>query len=131
MKHIWLAGAKLNEAAPRLSVTLELEDEIRISRGEVISAASHPVETSGQFDADIIWMSRQAGHAGRAYSLKLTGQNVTATLTSLKYQVDVNTGQQPASTALKLNKIARITLNTKNLFALMIMAQHRNLLPLS
>ena len=112
-------------------MTLELEDEIRISRGEVISAASHPVETSGQFDADIIWMSRQAGHAGRAYSLKLTGQNVTATLTSLKYQVDVNTGQQPASTALKLNKIARITLNTKNLFALMIMAQHRNLLPLS
>ena len=113
VKHIWLAGAELKEAAPGLSVTLELEDEIGISRGDVISAASHPVETSDQFEADIVWMSRQAGHAGRAYSLKLAGQNVTATLASLKYQVDVNTGRKLASTELSLNEIARVTLNTQ------------------
>jgi len=96
-----------------LSVTLELEDEICISRGDVISAASYPIEISDQFEADIVWMSRQAGHSGRTYSLKLAGQNVTATLASLKYQVDVNTGQQLASTALNLNEIARVTLNTQ------------------
>ncbi len=113
VKHIWLAGAELKEAVPGLSVTLELKDEIGISRGDVISAASHPIETSDQFEADIVWMSRQAGHSGRTYSLKLAGQNVTATLASLKYQVDVNTGQQLASTALNLNEIARVTLNTQ------------------
>jgi bifunctional enzyme CysN/CysC len=113
VKHIWLAGAELKEAAPGLSVTLELEDEIGISRGDVISAASHPVETSDQFEADIVWMSHRAGHSGRTYSLKLAGQNVTTTLASLKYQVDVNTGQKLASTSLDLNEIARVTLNTQ------------------
>ena len=113
VKRIWLAGAELKEAAPGLSVTLELEHEIGISRGDIISATSHPVEASDHFEADIIWMSRQAGHLGRAYSLKLATQNVTATLTSLKYQVDVNTGQQLPSMALNLNEIARITLNTQ------------------
>jgi bifunctional enzyme CysN/CysC len=113
VKHIWLAGAELKEAAPGLSVTLELEDEIGISRGDFISAASHPIETSDQFEADIVWMSHQAGHSGRTYSLKLAGQNVTTTLASLKYQVDVNTGQKLASTSLNLNEIARVTLNTQ------------------
>ena len=113
VKHIWLAGGELKEAAPGLSVTLELDHEIGVSRGDIISATSHPVETSDQFEADIVWMSRQAGHVGRAYSLKLAGQNVTATLTSLKYQVDVNTRQKLASTALNLNEIARVTLNTQ------------------
>jgi bifunctional enzyme CysN/CysC len=111
VKHIWLAGAELKEAAPGLSVTLELEDEIGISRGDVISAASHPIESSDQFEADIVWMSHQAGYSGRTYSLKLAGQNVTTTLASLKYQVDVNTGQQLALTSLNLNEIARVTLN--------------------
>jgi bifunctional enzyme CysN/CysC len=113
VKHIWLAGAELKEAQPGLSVTIELENEIGISRGDVIASASHPVKTSDQFEADIVWMSRHTGHTGRAYSMKLAGQNVTAVVASLKYQVDVNTGQQLASTTLNLNEIARITLNTQ------------------
>ena len=113
VKHIWLAGAELKDAQPGLSVTIELENEIDISRGDIIASATYPVKTSDQFEADIIWMSRQTGHAGRAYSLKLAGQNVTAVLASLKYQIDVNTGQKLASTALNLNEIARVTLNTQ------------------
>jgi len=113
VKHIWLAGVELKEAQPGLSVTIELENEIGISRGDVIASASHPVKISDQFEADIVWMSRQRGHAGRAYSLKLAGQNVTTVITSLKYQVDVNTGQKLASTTLNLNEISRITLNTQ------------------
>ena len=58
-------------------------------------------------------MRHQEGHAGKVYPLKLTGQNLTATLASLKYEVDVNNGQQLASTTLKLNDIARIKLNTQ------------------
>ena len=113
VKHIWLAGAELKEAAPDLSVTLELDDEISISRGDVISASKYPIETSDQFEADIVWMSHKVGHTGRFYSLKLAGQNVTATLSSLKYQFDVNTGQQLASTSMNINEIARVTLNTQ------------------
>ena len=113
IKHIWLAGTKLEEAAPGLSVTLELEKDISISRGDVIAAASHPVKISDQFEADIIWMSHQVGYSGREYSLKLAGQNVNATITSLKYQIDVNNGQRLATKTLKLNEICRITLNTQ------------------
>mgnify|MGYP002620267485 FL=1 len=112
VKAIWLAGAELEEAAPGLSVTIELEDEIDISRGDVIAAKSTPVETADQFEADVIWMSKTKGLIGRQYQLKIGGQTVTASLSNLKHQIDVNTGQELAANDMDLNHIACVTINT-------------------
>ena len=112
IKSILLADKALTEAAPGLSVTVELETEIDISRGDVIAAKSSPVETTDQFEADIIWMSPAAGLVGRHYQLKIGGQIVTASLSGLKHQIDVNTGQELAAKDLELNNIARVTINT-------------------
>ena len=113
IKGIWLAGAALEEATPGLSLTLELDDAVDISRGDVIAAKSHPVETADQFAADLVWMSQTPGLISRNYLLKLGNQTVTASLTSLKHQIDVNTGQKLAATSLALNEIAHVSIATQ------------------
>ena len=110
IKGIWLAGAALEEAASGLSLTLELDDAVDISRGDVIAAKSHPVETADQFAADIVWMSQTPGLVSRNYMLKLGNQTVTASLTTLKHQIDVNSGQKLAASSLALNEIAHVSI---------------------
>ena len=112
VKSIWLAGAELEVAAPGLAVTVELDDEIDISRGDVIAAKSTPAETADQFEADLIWMSKTKGLIGRQYQLKIGGQTVTASLSNLKHQIDVNKGQELAATDMDLNEIACVTIST-------------------
>jgi len=111
VKNIWLAGTKLDKASPGLSVTLELTDEVDISRGEVIASRDHPVEVGDQFEVDLVWMSDIEGIAGRSYLMKLGGQVVSTSILSIKYKRDINTGNNLAARKLELNDIARVTIN--------------------
>ena len=113
IKKIWLAGAELASAAPGLSVTLELTDEIGISRGDVIASKTRPIEVADHFEADIVWMSHTTGLAGRQYLMKLANQKIIATLPTLKHQIDIYTGQKLALSKLSLNEIARVTITTQ------------------
>jgi bifunctional enzyme CysN/CysC len=94
-------------------VTLELTDEIDISRGDVIASKAQPIEIADQFEADIVWMSHTDGLAGRRYLMKLASQTIIATLPTLKHQIDINTGQKLALSKLSLNEIARVTITTQ------------------
>ena len=111
VKNIWLAGTKLEKASPGLSVTLELSDEVDISRGEVIASRDHPVEVADQFEVDLVWMSDAEGIAGRSYLMKMGGQVVSTSVLSIKHKLDINTGNNLAARKLKLNDIARVTIN--------------------
>ena len=112
VKSIWLAGAELEVAAPGLAVTIELEDEIDISRGDVIAAKSTPVETADQFETDLIWMSKTKGLICSHYQLNIGGQTVTASMSNLKHHIDVNTGQELAASDMDLNEIACVTISS-------------------
>jgi bifunctional enzyme CysN/CysC len=87
------------------SVTLTLEDEIDISRGDVISATSDPAEVADQFQATIIWMADEPMLPGRSYLLKLAARTVTATIAAPKYKVNVNTMEHLPAKKLDLNEI--------------------------
>jgi bifunctional enzyme CysN/CysC len=87
------------------SVTITLQDEIDVSRGNVISAADSPAEVADQFECEIVWMSEQAMHVGRQYRIKLGTQLVNANITALKYRVNVNTMEHMAAKSLELNEI--------------------------
>lgn len=101
------AGAATGDA-----VTLTLADELDISRGDVIVAADRPAEVADQFEARLLWMAEQQLLPGRAYLLKLHTKEVTATITDIKYQEDVNTGAHLAAKTLELNAIAMVNLST-------------------
>lgn len=95
----------LSQAVPGQSITLTLVDETDVSRGDVICSADAPAGIADQFEATIVWMSDRAMFPGRTYWLKIGTKSVTATITRLKYQVDVNTQEHLAATRLDLNEI--------------------------
>lgn len=97
-------GRDLEEAVAGQSVTLTLEDEIDVSRGDVIAEADAPPEVSDQFQVRVLWMSDSPLLPGRKYILKVGAKQVRATINRPKYAIDINTlGDQPAQT-LELNE---------------------------
>jgi len=74
-------------------------------------AKGAPCEVSDQFDTSLVWMDKDAGYVGRGYSLMLGGRIISATLTEIKYKVNVNTLEQLPSRSLALNDIGRVTLS--------------------
>ena len=95
-----LYQAEVNE-----SVTLTLKDEIDISRGDIICSTDDPAEQSDQFQASIIWMDEEAMFPGRQYIMKINNQSVPATVTDLKYKVNVNNFAHEAGKSLVLNEV--------------------------
>ena len=87
------------------SVLLTLTDEIDISRGDVLAAADQPPEVADQFETTIICMAEEPLLPGRRYWLKIGAKTVSATITELKYQVNVNTLEHLAAKTLALNAI--------------------------
>lgn len=95
----------IEQAVTGQFVTLTLTDEIDISRGDVISAASSPAGIADQFEVTIVWMHEEPMLAGRLYLLKSGAQVVTATITDIKYQININTLEHIAVKTLTLNAI--------------------------
>ncbi|HEY6134759.1 MAG TPA: sulfate adenylyltransferase subunit CysN [Rubrivivax sp.] len=87
------------------SVTITLEDEIDISRGDLISAADAPAEVADQFECNIVWIADEPMLPGRPYLLKIGTRTVGATITEPKYKVNVNTLEHVAAKKLELNEI--------------------------
>jgi bifunctional enzyme CysN/CysC len=102
----------LPQAVAGDAVTLRLSHEIDASRGDVLSLAQHPLDMTDQFEATLVWMHEEAGLHGRSYDIKLANQWTTASITSIKHRVDINTLALEASTQLKLNDICVCKLAT-------------------
>jgi bifunctional enzyme CysN/CysC len=88
------------------AVTLVLDRELDASRGDVISLADQPLEMTDQFEATLVWLHDEPGHIGRVYELKLSNQWASASISSLKYRINVNTQAHESCKQLLLNEIA-------------------------
>lgn len=95
----------LDQAVAGQSVTLTLQDEIDISRGDVIVAADAPAPVANQFEATVVWMDDEPLPPGRTYLLKLGARTVGASVTDIKHRVNVNTLERTAAKRLELNEI--------------------------
>lgn len=100
----------LDEAVNGQSVTVTLADEIDISRGDVICAASDPAGLADQFEADIVWMHEQPLLPGRSYLVKIGASEIGASISHPKYLVDINTLDHLAAKTLQLNETGVCTL---------------------
>jgi bifunctional enzyme CysN/CysC len=95
----------LERAVAGQSVTLTLEDEIDVSRGDVLATTGAPPSVADQFETTIIWMSDEPMLPGRPYWMKVGTKQVSATITEPKYKVNVNTLEHLAAKKLGLNEI--------------------------
>jgi bifunctional enzyme CysN/CysC len=93
------------------SVMITLDDEIDVSRGDVLAAADVPPPVSDQFGAHLLWMGDEALLPGRHYLLKAGARTVTAQVTEIKYKADVNTQEHIAAKRLELNEVAACNLS--------------------
>lgn len=95
----------LQEACAGQAVTLTLNREVDVSRGDVIADASHPAPEADQFAAHLLWMGDEPLLPNRGYWLKIGTKTVNARITSIKHKVDVNTQATLAAHRLLLNEV--------------------------
>lgn len=100
----------MQEASCGDAVTLKLSQEIDASRGDILALSQRPLETTDQFEATLVWMNEEAGLHGRNYDIKLATQWASASITNIKYRVDINTLAHDACKQLLLNDISVCTL---------------------
>ncbi len=95
----------LNEAVAGQSVTITLEDEIDISRGDVLCTGEEPAEVADQFEAKILWMADEVMLPGRPYLMKMGSRTASVQIAAPKYKINVNTMEHLAAKTLELNEI--------------------------
>jgi bifunctional enzyme CysN/CysC len=112
IRGIEMAGAPVAEAFPPMSVTLLLDDDVDISRGDMICRPNNRPAAAQDVEAMVCWMSSEAVLARRSrLVVKHTSRTVKAIVTDLHYRIDVNTLHRDESAAqLTLNEVGRVRL---------------------
>ena len=113
VKTVTTYDGDLAKAQAGQAVTLTLEDEIDISRGDILSPPDARPEVSDQFQAHLIWMSEEPLLPGRPYLIKVGNKTVSATATEIKHKIDVNSFAELAAKTLALNEVAVVNLVTQ------------------
>ncbi|MCL1141154.1 sulfate adenylyltransferase subunit CysN [Shewanella gaetbuli] len=101
----------LNEAVAGQAVTITLEDEIDISRGDLLAKADSAPSLANHIVADLVWMDEKPLQIGQLYDVKVAGKKTQAVVSEIEYVTDVNTLARSAATSLSLNTIARVKLD--------------------
>lgn len=117
VKSIVTYEGELEEAFPPLCVTITLEDEIDISRGEMLVKPDNLPTESRNFEAMLVWMDEEQMDVNKQFYIKQTTNTTRARIDNIKYKVDVNTMEKSNVDKLSLNEIGRVVFTTgKELF---------------
>ncbi len=124
VKRIIAAGKDADEAVKGQPVSLQLDKEIDVSRGCVLSS-SNALQISNLFTADILWMDEDRLVAGRNYLLKIGTRTLPASVMNIKYKVDVNSGLHVEADTLAKNEIASCDISVSDKIVLTPFEQNR------
>lgn len=105
IKSIVTYDEELEQAFTPMAVTLTLEDEIDISRGDMIVHSDNLPATSDEFNATIVWMTEKPLLPGKQYDFKHASRFVSGQISAIKHKVDINTLETHPAPALELNEI--------------------------
>jgi bifunctional enzyme CysN/CysC len=111
VKRVLIGDAEVERAVAGDAVNVVLADEIDISRGNVIAAPDTGLRVADQLAAHIVWMAEQPLLPGRPYLLKCGTQTVTATVSTIKHRVGIDTAEHVAARTLEANDIAYCNLS--------------------
>ena len=114
IKAIYGPDGKIEEAFSPQAITVTLEDEIDVSRGNMLVPVNNIPHIGNEFEAMVVWMHEDAAQSGKSYLIKHTSSMVPGVLTDVRYRVDVNTMKRDKSEVeqekvetLQLNEIGR------------------------
>ncbi len=109
VKAIHTFEGEVEQAMPPLAVTLTLEDEIDVSRGDMLVHPNNIPLIATHFEAMLVWMAEEPMQPGKQYFLKQTTTMTPGIITDVQYRIDVNTLHREDATQLALNEIGRCT----------------------
>jgi len=96
---------ELTEAFPPQAITVTLEDEIDVSRGDMLVRPEHEPTMDSRFNANLVWMTEAPLIPGRQYLFKQTTRTVTGSIARIHHRIDVNTLETHPAVQLNLNEI--------------------------
>ena len=105
---------ELNAAVRSQSVTVTLEDEIDLSRGDMLVSPENPPSASQQFSASVVWLHEKPLELNRTYLLKHTTRQVKAKIVRIQHRVDVNTLTEEPAAGLAMNGIALVEIEVNS-----------------
>lgn len=103
---------EINSAHPGEAITLVLEPEVDIARGDVISTSSEELIAADRFSAHIVWLDESALIHSRSYLLFSGPSSTPAMITKIKHKLDVNTGEHLSTDTLNMNDIGDVEIAT-------------------
>ena len=118
VKSIVTFEGELEHAGPGQAVTLTMEDEIDISRGDLLVHADNVPPVTDQFEAMLVWMAEEPMLPGKKYDIKRATSYVPGSIASIVHKVDVNTLEEGAASALNLNEIGKVKVSLDSAIAL-------------
>jgi bifunctional enzyme CysN/CysC len=114
IKSIVTFDGELEEAFPPMAVTLTLDDEIDISRGDTIVRSDNLPSVADKFDAKIVWMAENSLTPGKQYIIKLATRSVSGSIANIQHRIDVNTLEHHDAKNLQLNEIGLCTVSVNS-----------------
>ena len=106
VKSLVTFDGELESAFADQAITLTLNDEIDVSRGDVLVASDQLANLSNRFKANIVWMSEDALKPGQQYDIKVATKKTTGSIEAIDFKVDVNTLEKSSADSIGLNEIA-------------------------
>jgi len=125
VKSIVTFDGELEQATPGEAVTLTLEDEIDVSRGDMLVHADSRPRIADSFEAMLVWMGEDPMLPGKKYDIKRATSYVPGSIASISHKVDVNTLEKGAASSLQLNEIGKVKVSLDAPIALDGYAQNR------
>ena len=108
IKSIVTFDGELELAPAGMAVTLVLEDEIDIARGDLLAHPGNPPATSDRLDATVVWMAEAALLPGARYGIKIGTRSVMGTVRAVRHKIDVSDLSECPAARLELNEIGRV-----------------------
>ena len=114
VKEIVTIDGNLETAIEGQAITIVLEDQIEVSRGNMLVAPDDRPHVADQFMAHVIWFSHEPMMPGRSYVLRTEVDSVSATITTLKHHIDINTFAHEAAKSLNMNEVGVCNISTQS-----------------
>jgi bifunctional enzyme CysN/CysC len=125
VKRIVAQGGDLERAVEGQAVTIVLEDEVEVSRGNLLVAPEARPHVADQFAANLVWFDEHPLLPGRSYILRTETDQANATVSDLKYRVNVNDFAQEAAKSLAMNEVGVVNISAQSPIAFDSFAENR------
>ena len=111
IKAIYGPDGELDEAFAPQAITVTLEDEIDVSRGNMLVPVNNIPHIGNEFEAMVVWMHEEAAQSGKSYLIKHTSSMIPGVMSDIRYKVDVNTMKRDKNVDEETEKVSALELN--------------------